>query len=347
VRSFIRLLVEVIDFGAVEAGAPVVRALKRLPGLIGRKKVGTGEVVTELVTGSWRRLVFATPNLPPGWWTRPRTRSASWSTCTGPCGAGMCSRGTAAAGETRGPSSRAAGFTAAGAELRAQEKIPKREFDSSPLVKAILDSGYAWEEDVLQNYLKERVAIASGSGKLHERRFNAKDTNELLRTAEPGTFIYQSTLKVSPAFYARYGIDPTRISVSENHPDLIAVHADGAGGRLVRILDVKRGEALRFTHRVQILFYALELADLLQDQGIEDAAVDLGTGAVWLGGQSEPMPFDLNEFRPYLEGFLRNDLERILRQDLDCGENRGRYFGLRIALDPRRRNREAQAGMLL
>ncbi|MEK8174157.1 hypothetical protein NKH77_49800 [Streptomyces sp. M19] len=36
VRGFIRLLVEVIDFGAVEAGAPVVKALKRLPKLIGR-----------------------------------------------------------------------------------------------------------------------------------------------------------------------------------------------------------------------------------------------------------------------------------------------------------------------
>ena len=66
VRGFIRLLVEVIDFGAVEAGAPVVKALKQLPGLIGRKKVGAEEVSTELVTGSWRRLVFANPNLPHG-----------------------------------------------------------------------------------------------------------------------------------------------------------------------------------------------------------------------------------------------------------------------------------------
>jgi len=66
VRGFIRLLVEVIDFGAVEAGAPVVKALKGLPDLIGRKKVGAEEVATELVTGSWRRLVFAGPGLPHG-----------------------------------------------------------------------------------------------------------------------------------------------------------------------------------------------------------------------------------------------------------------------------------------
>lgn len=30
-RGFIRLLVDVIDFGAVEAGAPIVKTLKRLP----------------------------------------------------------------------------------------------------------------------------------------------------------------------------------------------------------------------------------------------------------------------------------------------------------------------------
>jgi hypothetical protein len=66
VRGFIRLLVEVIGFGAVEAGAPVVKALKQLPDLIGRKRVGAEEVSTELVTGSWRRLVFANPNLPHG-----------------------------------------------------------------------------------------------------------------------------------------------------------------------------------------------------------------------------------------------------------------------------------------
>ncbi|MFJ5836945.1 hypothetical protein ACIQGO_09270 [Streptomyces shenzhenensis] len=66
VRGFIRLLVEAIDFGAVEAGAPVVKALKQLPDLIGRKKVGAEEVSTELVTGSWRRLVFANPNVSRG-----------------------------------------------------------------------------------------------------------------------------------------------------------------------------------------------------------------------------------------------------------------------------------------
>ncbi|MGW3308289.1 Tn3 family transposase [Streptomyces sp. NPDC001073] len=66
VRGFIRLLVDVVDFGAVEAGAPVVKALKQLPHLIHRKKLPADEVERELVTGSWRRLVFAAPGIEPG-----------------------------------------------------------------------------------------------------------------------------------------------------------------------------------------------------------------------------------------------------------------------------------------
>lgn len=66
VRGFIRLLVEVIGFGSVPAGAPVVAALRGLPELVGRKKVTAAEVDAELVTGSWRRLVFANPDLPAG-----------------------------------------------------------------------------------------------------------------------------------------------------------------------------------------------------------------------------------------------------------------------------------------
>ncbi|MGW1412194.1 DUF4158 domain-containing protein [Streptomyces sp. NPDC002403] len=66
VRGFIRLLVDVVDFGAVEAGAPVVKALRQLPHLIHRKKLQASEVAQDLVTGSWRRLVFAAHGTEPG-----------------------------------------------------------------------------------------------------------------------------------------------------------------------------------------------------------------------------------------------------------------------------------------
>jgi hypothetical protein len=39
----------------------VVKALRQLPELTGRKKIGAEEVARDLVTGAWRRLVFADP----------------------------------------------------------------------------------------------------------------------------------------------------------------------------------------------------------------------------------------------------------------------------------------------
>ncbi|WP_435616135.1 Tn3 family transposase [Streptomyces coelicoflavus] len=66
VRPFLGLLVQVVDFGATPEGLPVLRALKTLPDLMGRKKVGPAEIDTGLLTGSWRRLVLSAPHLEPG-----------------------------------------------------------------------------------------------------------------------------------------------------------------------------------------------------------------------------------------------------------------------------------------
>lgn len=105
VRGFIRLLVDVVDFGAVEAGAPVVKALKQLPHLIGRKKLAAAEVERDRVTGSWRRLVFAAPEPSRGSRTRRRTRSLCWSISTAPCAAGRCTPVAGTGGAIRGPNS--------------------------------------------------------------------------------------------------------------------------------------------------------------------------------------------------------------------------------------------------
>jgi TnpA family transposase len=58
VRGFLPMLCEVIDFGATVEGAAVLEAMRALPELIGRKKIRACEVDTDLVTGSWHRLVF-------------------------------------------------------------------------------------------------------------------------------------------------------------------------------------------------------------------------------------------------------------------------------------------------
>src|SRR5262249_43573556 len=80
------------------------------------------------------------------------------------------------------------------------------------------------------------------------------------------------------------------------------------------VVDVKRGAALRLTHRVQILLYALELQALLEAEGIPATHVDLEYGAVWLGKEPQPEVFRLGDFRPHLERFLREDLARILER---------------------------------
>ncbi|MEU0186281.1 Tn3 family transposase [Streptomyces sp. NPDC006207] len=66
VRPFLKLLVKVVDFGATPEGEAVLDALKSLPDLMGRKKVGPAEIDNGLLAGSWRRLVLSAPHLEPG-----------------------------------------------------------------------------------------------------------------------------------------------------------------------------------------------------------------------------------------------------------------------------------------
>src|SRR5262249_21256075 len=50
---------------------------------------------------------------------------------------------------------------------------------------------------------------------------------------------------------------------------------------------------------------------VLREAGI-DARADLMTGAVWLGQQPEPEPFDMRSLRPHLEQFLRSAVPGLL-----------------------------------
>ena len=64
VRPFLGLLAISIPLAAIPAGQPILTALHGLNDLVGRKRVGSSEIVDEVVTGSWRRLVLANPELP-------------------------------------------------------------------------------------------------------------------------------------------------------------------------------------------------------------------------------------------------------------------------------------------
>lgn len=203
-------------------------------------------------------------------------------------------------------------YSSADPRQRKREGLPEPQFDHSPLVQAILGSGFRWEQEVVERLLKGRVVIAPGSGELHTRRLSPEQTIRHLRHEPVGRFLYQPTLSPPKHFYETHGIDPALVAISDNHPDLIAILSDANGGRLLRVIDVKRGEALKLTHRVQILLYALELKALVEAEGIDTTRVDLDHGAVWLGKQPEPEVFNLSAFRPHLERFLRHDLGRIL-----------------------------------
>ena len=124
-------------------------------------------------------------------------------------------------------------FLAASAELRRKEGLPEVEFDHSPLIRALLDSGYAWEETVLQQYAGVDVLVAPGEGPCHTRRFDWQQTLQLLRSAQPGAMIYQPTLRLPRAFYDQYGIDSQLVTISDNHPDLITVLPGEDGQRRI------------------------------------------------------------------------------------------------------------------
>jgi hypothetical protein len=65
ITGFLGLLAQ-IQLGAVDVREPVLAAVHRLPELVGRRRVLADELDRTLVSGSWRRLVLANPELPAG-----------------------------------------------------------------------------------------------------------------------------------------------------------------------------------------------------------------------------------------------------------------------------------------
>jgi hypothetical protein len=61
VSGFIKAVTEVIEFGSNAEGAPVLEAMRRLPGLVARRRLNATDIDDRLVHGSWRRLVYGRP----------------------------------------------------------------------------------------------------------------------------------------------------------------------------------------------------------------------------------------------------------------------------------------------
>src|SRR5262249_27518515 len=124
-------------------------------------------------------------------------------------------------------------FRAAPAAERQAAGIPEMQFDHSPLMQAVLDSGTAWEAEVVGNLIGDRVSLPPGDGPLTERRFTVPATLARLREEPAGRFVYQATLRAPASFYQAFGLDPAGLSFGDCHPDLIEVREDEAG-RLLR-----------------------------------------------------------------------------------------------------------------
>jgi len=201
------------------------------------------------------------------------------------------------------------------AAKRSADGVPSHKPDTSPVMEAIREAGYSWEELVVSTHLKGKALIAPGAGTLRERRFGWQGTVDALRDAEPGRFLYQGSLRAPSSFYDRFGIDPDVVAFSDNHPDLIAV-GEVQGKRTFRIIDIKRSDTAKAVHRIQILLYAWELEEVLRDQGI-DATVEVNTGGVWLGNAIEPLALDLGPVATHVARFLERDLPRVCAQEAE------------------------------
>jgi hypothetical protein len=183
------------------------------------------------------------------------------------------------------------------------------------VTQALLDRGYAWEEEVVQHRLQGRVTVADGRGRLHERIHTVEQTLNILRTLQAGQSIYQPTLEAPASFLSRYGLDADLCHFPPCRPDLLTLE-DDAQGRRLKVIDIKASDELRASHFIQTALYALILREALAAAGM-DCYVDLQEAGIWLYRAPTPHWFSLDTGVRIVERFLRENLTPLLSQPLD------------------------------
>lgn len=197
-------------------------------------------------------------------------------------------------------------------ERRREESIPKVAYDYSPVTRAVLEGGYAWEQEVLTRHLEGNVVLppeTDPSVPSHLRTLPYVDTVEALAALQPGDAVYQPTLQIPDSFHRRFGLDPDLVEFRDCYPDLV-VCREGDDGPELAVVDVKASTWMKLSHRIQVGVYTLILDEVLQAEGI--AQPISRQGGVWLYGAPEPEWFDLAHIIPPIETFLTDDLPRIL-----------------------------------
>ena len=199
------------------------------------------------------------------------------------------------------------------------EGIPRPPFDTNPVTQAILEGGLAWEEQVVNEHLGDRVHLApltKNADRVRDRIHSTEETKTILEILEPGRLIYQPTLTAPDRLYEHFGIDQTIVSFSGCRPDLIQCYEGETGELRLRVIDVKASPGVKLSHRIQSTLYTIILEHVLADWGFEDRLVS-GDGGVWLAQTETFETFDIRSMRPPLESFLRNELQPIMASAAD------------------------------
>jgi DNA replication ATP-dependent helicase Dna2 len=206
-------------------------------------------------------------------------------------------------------------YSATPSALRESHSVPRPMHKYNAMSQQMFNLGYAWEEAAIRLLPQELVSIAEGTCALSERRFSVEKSIQLFRELQPTNqddirYIYQASLRATDEFYQRFGIDSQIVAFSDCHPDLIEVSLNKSGQRVFRVIDVKRSERVKATHRIQILLYTYLLEALLNVEDI-DGVVETDIGGVWLGDQDGPEWVNIDIVSGHVERFLSEDLMRI------------------------------------
>ncbi|MBF0289981.1 MAG: AAA family ATPase [SAR324 cluster bacterium] len=195
---------------------------------------------------------------------------------------------------------------------REQQKIPKPPNNYNPVTQAMLDTGFAWEDQVVQS-LGTQVHIAQEptNTPLHKLQFEPPETLQFLDTIQPGEYLYQGTLETPRSFYEDYGLENANLLIPPCRPDLIKVEQTPEGDRLFSIIDVKASDTLKTAHKIQTIVYAMLLDHVCQANGI-DGVVNLNQAGVWIYETKKPELFDIHLLLPHLENFLSEALPILL-----------------------------------
>lgn len=211
-------------------------------------------------------------------------------------------------------------YSSVRAEDREREGVPRPVRETRPVAQAILDSGLAWEEEVVEHLLSGHVYLAEGAGEdgkpLSESVIDQATARRLLTSIEPGESVYQPELAVPPRFYERYGLDPDVVHWPPCRPDLVEADATPNGETVLRVIDIKASPGVKLSHRIQATVYSLVLECLLEEWGVTDRTVGSDAG-IWLAQQPEPEYFDLRSLKPPIEQFLAHELQPLLERSPD------------------------------